>query len=135
MDTSASFLDALQSASNEDAWRTLDEAYGPLIRGWLQRQGADWADTDDVVQEVMLVVARRFGDFHRQRTGAFRSWLKTIAVNCLRDHWRRQKRTPKAPGGSDFGEMLAQLEDPHSGISKQWDREHDRHVTEYLLRQ
>jgi RNA polymerase sigma-70 factor (ECF subfamily) len=36
-------------------------------------------------------------------------------------------------GGSDFGTMLDELADPQSGVSKLWDREHDRHVTNYLL--
>ena len=40
-----------------------------------------------------------------------------------------------ATGNSDVFAMLDQLEDSASGVSKIWDREHDAHVTEYLLGQ
>ena len=106
-----------------------------MIRGWLRRYGAAERDVDDVVQDVLTVVVRRFPEFERQRRGAFRSWMRTITVNCLRDQWRRGNRQPAAVGGSDFGAMLDELADPHSGVSKLWDREHDRHVTQYLLEQ
>jgi len=135
MDTSASLLDSLRHASDEIAWSQLVDLYSPLIQGWLKRYGAAHSDVDDVVQEVLTVVVRRFPEFRREpRTGAFRSWLRTIAANCLRDHWRKKNKQPPAVGGSDFGVVIQQLTDPHSDLSKQWDREHDEHVTQYLLK-
>ncbi|HAY78612.1 MAG TPA: RNA polymerase subunit sigma-24 [Planctomycetaceae bacterium] len=134
LDTSASLLNLLQNASDEVAWTTLVDMYSPLIRGWLKRHGAAPGDVDDVVQEVLTIVVRRFPEFQRHpRTGAFRSWLRTITANCLRDYWRRSNRRPVAVGGSDFAEVVNQLADPASGISQIWDREHDEHVTRYLL--
>lgn len=135
VDTSASFLELLHHESDEENWSRLVDLYTPLIRGWLKRYGAAIGDIDDVVQEVLSVVVRRFPEFQREpRVGAFRAWLRTIAANCLRDHWRRRNKQPAALGGSDFAEIIDQLEDPHSGISKLWDREHDEHVTKYLLK-
>jgi RNA polymerase sigma-70 factor (ECF subfamily) len=133
METSLSLLHSLHTAPDDDAWRRLVDLYSPLIRGWLRRYGAAERDVDDVVQDVLTVVVRRFPEFERERCGAFRSWMRTIAVNCLRDQWRRGNRQPSAVGGSDFGTMLDELADPQSGVSKLWDREHDRHVTNYLL--
>jgi len=122
MDTSASLLDSLRDESDEEAWRRLVTLYSPLLRNWLLRHNAHMGDIDDVVQEVMTVVVRRFPEFQRQpRTGAFRAWLRTITVNCLRDQWRRSNKQPKAIGGSDCIEVIEQLADPHSGISKLWD--------------
>lgn len=134
MDTSASFLDSLKDASNEEAWSQLVDLYSPLVRNYLARRGAASSDVEDVVQEVMAVVVRRFPDFQRQsQTGSFRSWLRTITVNCLRDQWKRKKRQPTAVGGTDFAGVIDQLADPDSGLSKVWDREHDEHVARYLL--
>ena len=134
MDTSASLLDLLRDASDGVAWTMLVDMYSPLIRGWLKRYGAASVDVDDVVQEVLTVVVRRFPEFQRQpQTGAFRSWLRTITANCLRDYWRRCNRQPAVVGGSEFAEVVNQLADPHSGMSKIWDREHDEYVTRYLL--
>jgi RNA polymerase sigma-70 factor (ECF subfamily) len=54
-------------------------------------------------------------------------WLRSITVNRCRRHWRAQH--PPARAISD----VKDLEDPHSGISRLWDREHDRHVVKVLL--
>ncbi|MCA9121836.1 MAG: sigma-70 family RNA polymerase sigma factor [Planctomycetaceae bacterium] len=134
MDTSASFLESLRHAPEDGAWAKLVDLYSPLIRGWLKRRGTAESDVDDVAQDVMAVVVRRFPEFRRQpHTGSFRAWLRKITVNCLRDHWRRDNRQPFAVGGTDFGAIVDQLEDPHSELSRLWDREHDEHVTQYLL--
>ncbi|TWT38709.1 RNA polymerase sigma factor [Blastopirellula retiformator] len=134
MDTSASFLNSLQLVSDDEAWNRLVGLYSPLIRGWLRRFGAAADDVDDVTQEVLTVVFLRLPEFERQpRAGAFRSWLRTIAANCLRDHWRKANRRAPAVGGSEFVQMIDQLEDPHSGVSQLWNREHDQYVIQYLL--
>lgn len=134
METSASFLDSLRTDPDEQRWQLLIEMYSPLIRAWLVRGGAQSSDLDDLAQDVLMVVVRRFPEFQRQpQTGAFRSWLRTIAVNCLRDHWRKSKKQPVAQGGTDFGQMIEQLSDPDSHLSQQWNREHNEHVTAYLL--
>ncbi len=133
-ETSASLLDQLRAAPDGDAWSKLVDLYTPLIRGWLARQGLARQDADDLTQEVLTVLVRRLPDFERQpRPGAFRRWLRTITVNCLRDHWRRQKGRPRATGASDFQDLLEQLADPDSGLSRQWEQEHDQHVTRRLL--
>lgn len=135
MDTSASFLDSLRHASDDGAWSRLVDLYSPLIRGWLMRRGAAAGDVDDIAQEVLTVVVRRFPEFRREpQTGAFRGWLRKIAQNCLLDHWKRNKNRPLAVGGTDFGDIVRQLADPQSDLSKLWDREHDEHVTQYLLK-
>lgn len=114
----------------------LVDLYSPLMRGWLIRHGAAPSDVDDVVQDVLMVVVRRIPEFRLEpRTGAFRSWLRAITVNCLRDHGRRRRKQPTAQGGTDYGEMIQQLADPQSGLSRLWDREHDEHVAQYLLQQ
>jgi RNA polymerase sigma-70 factor (ECF subfamily) len=134
METSVSLLDRLREEPDADAWRRLVDMYTPLIRGWLRRHGLPPQEADDLVQEVLAVVVRRLPDFRREeRTGAFRRWLRTITVNCLRDFWRRQRGRPLATGDSDFRNVLDQLEDPDSALSRLWDEEHDRHVTQRLL--
>jgi RNA polymerase sigma-70 factor (ECF subfamily) len=110
------------------------DLYTPLIRNWLRRYSLLDQDADDLVQDVLAVVVRRLPDFHkRPQVGAFRRWLRTITVNCLRDFWRNQRFTLKGAGNVDFGGMLDQLEDPESELSKLWDREHDEFVTRRLL--
>ena len=132
--TSASLLDRVKADPRSTAWQRLVEIYEPLVRGWLRRHQTLSHDADDVVQDVLAVVVRRLPDFeHNGRVGAFRTWLRTITANCLRDHWRSGKRRPTATGDTDFQQILVQLEDPTSNLSKLWDQDHDRHVTRKLL--
>jgi RNA polymerase sigma-70 factor (ECF subfamily) len=133
-ETSTSLLDRLRWHPDAAAWQRLVDLYTPLIRGWLRRQGLRDPDADDVVQEVLTVVVRKVPQFERiERIGAFRRWLRTITVNCLRDFWRARRGQPLATGDSDFVQMLDQLEDPASALSQLWDVEHDRHVAQRLM--
>jgi RNA polymerase sigma factor (sigma-70 family) len=132
--TSATLLERLRDARDEDAWNRLVELYAPLIRGWAERLNVRGADADDLVQDVMAVVVRRFPEFvHPEKPGAFRGWLRAIAANCARAVWKSRKLTPAAPGGSDFGGYLARLEDPTDDFARAWEREHDLYVTRKLL--
>ncbi|HEY7428636.1 MAG TPA: sigma-70 family RNA polymerase sigma factor [Gemmataceae bacterium] len=132
--TSATLLERLRDRSDAEAWQRLVELYTPLLSGWLRRHALQAADVDDVVQEVLAVVAREAPHFrHSGRTGAFRHWLRTILANRLREFWRARHTQPMASGDSNLAEMLDQLEDPGSGISRLWDQEHDQHVARRLL--
>ena len=135
METSLSLLESLKPDANPDAWTRLVDLYGPLIRRWLIRHGARGADVEDVTQDVFAVVVRRLPEFRHEHAGAFRGWLKAIAANCVRDYWRRANRQPAPVGGSDFGQLVKQWEDPQSELSQLWNREHDEHVTRYLIAQ
>jgi RNA polymerase sigma-70 factor (ECF subfamily) len=133
-ETSASLLDRLRLRPDGDDWRRLVDVYTPLIRGWLRQSLRLEADADDVVQDVLAVVVRRLPQFqHNRRLGAFRCWLRTITVNCLRDFRRSRRGKPQGTGDDDLHQALAQLEDHSSDLSRQWDQEHDLHVTRKLL--
>jgi RNA polymerase sigma-70 factor (ECF subfamily) len=133
-DTSLSLLDRLRSQPDAESWRRLVELYTPLIQGWLRRHALAQADADDLTQEVMAVVVRELPQFrHNQQRGAFRNWLRTIAVHRLRGLWRARQGRPIATGDSDFLKMLDQLEDPNSSMSRLWDQQHDQHVARRLM--
>jgi RNA polymerase sigma-70 factor (ECF subfamily) len=133
-DTSVSLLEHLRSNPEGEAWRRLVELYTPLLHAWLARHGVQTSDADDLVQEVLAVIVRQLPSFeHNRRSGAFRSWLRAIAVHRLRDFWRRRNYRPDAAGGSEFVKQLDQLEDPHSSASRVWDQDHDRHIVRQLL--
>src|SRR2546425_576244 len=116
-DTSVSLLERLRDRQDGAAWQRLADLYTPWVRGWLRRYGLQDSDADDLLQEVLGAVVRYLPGFqHNQRPGAFRTWLRTITVNCLRGFWRSQKVRPAATGDSDFLNVLDQLEAPDSGL-------------------
>ena len=127
--TSLTLLDRL-GAGSPDGWEQLVGLYEPLIRAWLRARGLQAADVDDLTQAALAVIVRRVPGFqHNGRVGAFRTWLRLIVGNALRDHIRTRGRRPA--GGDRF---LADLEDPASERSVRWDAEHDRHVLRGLMR-
>lgn len=79
-------------AGDERAWRTwYDEAYPGLYAYVLWRCGSLHDRADEVVQETWLTAVRRLPAFDPAR-GGFAGWLRGIAANLLRNHFRRERR-------------------------------------------
>lgn len=126
--TPLSLLDRLRTG-DPDSWTRMDALYAPLMRSWLRPRGLQPADVDDLTQNALAVVFRRLPEFrHNGRTGAFRTWLRGVVGNVLRDHLRAAGRRPDADAG-----LLAELEHPASELHRWWDAEHDRYVLRGLL--
>src|SRR3954452_11640195 len=126
--TSLSLLTRLR-VGDPDSWRRMVTLYTPLLRAWLRPRGLRPADADDLTQNALAVVVRRLPDFrHNGRPGAFRTWLRGIIANVLRDHLRAAGRRL-----SGHDARLADLDDPSSELNRRWDEEHDRHVLRGLL--
>jgi len=105
----------LQRASQRDAqaWRELVDLYGPLVAHWCRRCLLDAHSAADCVQDVFTSVAVALEQFSpQQSSGSFRAWLWTITRNKLRDHFRRNTRSPKASGGSTAMDLMQQVIDP-----------------------
>jgi RNA polymerase sigma-70 factor (ECF subfamily) len=134
VETSVSLLERLTAGPSDDDWRRLHDLYQPLLRTWLGRVGVPDADADDLTQEVLLVVFREVAGFERHGKGAFRAWLRTILAHRVRDFFRGRQSRPTATGDSDFLWRLDELEAPDSALSREWDREHDRHLAASLMR-
>ena len=139
--TSLSLLSQLRRGTDDgggkhdDAWRELVSLYQPLLLAWVGRLGVQPSDADDVVQEVLLAVSGSIESFeHNGRPGAFRAWLRATLVNRVRTFWRTRKRKAPAAGGDEIDRALVELEDPASAMSREWDRQHDRHVLGRLMR-
>jgi RNA polymerase sigma-70 factor (ECF subfamily) len=130
-ETPVSLLERLRVCPDEPSWQRLTGLYTPWIRDWLRRQGVHPVDADDLVQEVMVVLVKELPNFHHDlRRGAFRRWLRSVTLNRLRVFWRERNRQPSPPA---LDSLLTELEDPESGLSRAWDREHNEHVVRRLL--
>jgi RNA polymerase sigma factor (sigma-70 family) len=134
VETSVSLLERLTDQPTDPDWQRLFDLYHPLLRSWALRAGVNFADADDLVQETLAVLVREVPRFQRGRAGAFRTWLRGILANRLRDFFRARRSRPIAAGGSDLLECLDELEAPDSRLSRLWDLEHDRHVAGKVLK-
>lgn len=137
LDTSQSILKSAKASLRSEAWFKLFNIYEPLIAGWIARAGVEEAAVSDLTQEVLQVVSVELPKFeHNGRRGAFRSWLKQISIFRCRRYWDSKKRQVKLEqiSSTDLGtEVLNQLEDPNSELSKLWDIEHDQYVLRRIL--
>jgi RNA polymerase sigma-70 factor (ECF subfamily) len=100
-------------AGKEQAWTVFDAAYREVVLGWCRRQLSDEL-AEDVTQDIMLkLFAELSRHEHDPQRGRFRSWLKTVVMNAVRDVCRKQWRlpVPAAQGGTKFGEWIEQWPD------------------------
>jgi RNA polymerase sigma-70 factor (ECF subfamily) len=79
-------------AGDERAWQTwYDESFAALT-AYVSWRCAGLRDlTEEVVQETWLTAVRRIRSFDPER-GSFAAWLRGIAANTLRNHFRSRKR-------------------------------------------
>ncbi|CAN5377188.1 sigma-70 family RNA polymerase sigma factor [soil metagenome] len=121
------WLDGLRD-SEPDAWQRMVRAYGPLIRVWLKPRGLQDADIDDITQKILAVIGQRIAAFdHNGNRGAFRAWLRGIAVNILREHFRSNARH------AEWEPLLDELAVADSEWTRRWDADHDRQVLAGLM--
>jgi RNA polymerase sigma-70 factor (ECF subfamily) len=87
----------LRTGVDETAWRRLVQLYTPLLFFWARRCGESEDDASDLVQEVFVILLQTLPTFeYDPERGGFRSWLRTLLLNKLRDRKRRQARDEKA---------------------------------------
>jgi RNA polymerase sigma-70 factor (ECF subfamily) len=79
-------------AGDEQAWRTWYEESYPALYAYVAWRCAGLRDlADEVVQETWLTAVRRLRRFDPERA-PFAAWLRGIAANILRNHFRGQAR-------------------------------------------
>lgn len=124
-DTSNSLLDRARGGA-DGAWERLVSLYSPLLDFWFTAAALQPADREDLTQRVLEILFRRLSDFeHNGRAGAFRTWLRGIVVNLLRE-FRRARPVAELP--SD------RLIDSDAELSNLWDDQHDCHILNGLMR-
>ncbi|GAA3389862.1 sigma-70 family RNA polymerase sigma factor [Streptomyces roseoviridis] len=88
MDTDHARLVVAVQAGDARAREELMAACLPLVYNIVGRALSGHADVDDVVQETLLRVVRDLPDLRAPES--FRSWLVSITLRQINDHWRRQ---------------------------------------------
>jgi RNA polymerase sigma-70 factor (ECF subfamily) len=78
---------------------SLYEKHFPFVWRSTRRLGVAESATDDVVQEIFLIVHRRLSSFEGR--SSIRTWIYGIAVRVVRDHRRSLRRKPSEPADVD----------------------------------
>jgi RNA polymerase sigma-70 factor (ECF subfamily) len=71
------------------AFRELYEAYGPRVKAYMMRKGADAGTAEDLAQETLLTVWRKAALYAGDK-GSLTTWVFTIARNLRIDRLRRE---------------------------------------------
>src|SRR5262245_106193 len=87
-------------AGDRSALDVLMGRYLPRLRRWtsgrLPRWARDLADTQDLVQDVVLQTFKNIETFEPRNEGALQAYLRQGIVNRIRDELRRTGRRPAA---------------------------------------
>jgi RNA polymerase sigma-70 factor, ECF subfamily len=133
-ETRASLILRLQDASDMDAWDEFAALYSPVIYQAAMRRGFQRADAENIVQEVMMAVARSIKSWlERSEKGRFRPWLLRIARNSACDLMTARATRPLGKNGDEAERILSELSD-RSHLSSELDLEYERAVFHWAAR-
>lgn len=106
--TQHTLIGRLADLADKSAWDEFVTRYGCVLRRWCKRWGLQEADSEDVVQNILLELARYI---HRYSpSGRFRVWLKTIAQRAWYDYAIKRKHRERGSGNSDVLRVLNLVE-------------------------
>lgn len=74
---------------DQQAFRSLFLTFGPKVKAFMLRKGADAETAEEIAQETMFAVWRKAHLFAESR-GSVSNWIFTIARNLCTDRFRRQ---------------------------------------------
>jgi len=127
--TRRSLLSRLRNWEDRQSWEDFFTTYWRLIHQAALKAGLSETDAEDVVQEVVIAVAKKMPEFrYDPARGSFKGWLLQITRRRINDHLRRKYREP-ATGAA----ALEQAAAPAS-LETFWDAEWDHHLLEAALR-
>lgn len=140
--TRQSLLSRLKDQEDQAGWREFFDTYWRLIYGVARRAGLSDAESQDVVQETLVVVARHMPEFrYDPARGSFKAWLHTVVRSRLSEHFRKAKRTtqreiaPAAPASETATDFWEKLPDPATAALDQvWQAEWEQNLLDAALR-
>lgn len=88
-----------------EAFSALVERHHRGVRACLVARMPDAHEAEDLAQEVFVTAFRKFDQFDPRRPLA--PWLRSIALNLLRNHWRKFRARPIG-GNAELASLLDQ---------------------------
>lgn len=114
--------------------------YAPRVNRWAARLGGVGCDVEDVVQEVFLVVSRKWDGFGEP--GKLVSWIFEITRRIAANHRRRDRWRRLWGGGDPLTQLHAEGAEPDAVLERRrlavlfhraLDQLNDRHRTVFVL--
>jgi RNA polymerase sigma-70 factor (ECF subfamily) len=110
-------LQRIAERADPAAFRELYQAYGPRVKAYMMRKGADAGTAEDLAQETLLAVWRKAALYAGDK-GSTTTWVFAIARNLRIDRLRREvpwqelpeERLAEASGEPPADEAIAEKE-------------------------
>ena len=118
-------LQKIAQSRDVEAFRKLFELYGPRVKSYMMRQGADASVAEDLAQETLLTVWRKAGLYSDEK-GSATTWIFTIARNLRIDRLRREVSWQPLP--EDHNEEASDAPDPEMELNERERRDRVRQV-------
>jgi RNA polymerase sigma-70 factor, ECF subfamily len=94
----ADLLQRVAATGDIEAFRKLFQAYGPRVKSYMMRQGADPNTAEELAQETLLTVWRKAALYSGDK-GSATTWIFTIARNLRIDRLRKEVAWQPLPEG------------------------------------
>ena len=120
--TRHSLLNRLKDWGDQTSWQEFFDTYAQLIYNVACKAGLSDVEAQEVVQETIIAVARKIGEFKADRAhGSFGAWLMQLTRWRIADQWRQRAKAGVQPSACPIGGEAAdalkrgfQWEDPGS---------------------
>lgn len=110
--TRHSLLNRLRDWGDQMSWQDFFDTYSRLIYNVAVKAGLSDAEAQEVVQETVIAVARKIGEFKADPArGSFSAWLMQLTRWRIADQWRKRCQMGQASCLSATGGMPAPLYD------------------------
>lgn len=96
----ADLLQKVAESRDIEAFRKLFQSYGPRVKAYMMRQGADSNTAEELAQETLLTVWRKAALYSGDK-GSATTWIFTIARNLRIDRLRREVAWQPLPEGQE----------------------------------
>lgn len=132
--TRTTLLLRIKNGDDSAAWREFDGIYRPFLFRYARSKGLGEVDAEDVVQHCMAAIHRHAAGFdYDPHKGRFKSWLRTLVNNRIRNLFRDRKE--QIAESRDFKELCAKEPSPDEGFDKLWQQEHLKHCLRLIKNQ
>lgn len=138
--TRRSLLTRLKNWDDQEGWRVFFDTYWKLIYGVAIQAGLTDTEAQDVVQETVITVAKKFKEQKYQydpKPGSFKGWLLHTTRWRIQDQFRKRKRHGAEVSKDEETSETPTLErvpDPASfNLDAIWDEEWHKNLTDAAI--
>ncbi len=149
--TNSSLLSRIKKPDDHASWREFFDTYKSSIAGLAMKGGLSATEAEEVLQETMLAVSQRIGEFSYDRKhGTFKGWLFTITRRAMSRRFRCRTGTSEprptnaptpagAPADSQIDsagepdDELTQLPDTAASLEEHFEKEWQQTIVTMAL--